>query len=145
MHMKRKLIIEIISALLIVFFLYNAISNYLQIQSLKNLLAFYTTDISGIAWTIIVVEAIIVLLLFIPRTRLAGLLTALLLILYAGYTVLRTPHFPHDFGGILNNLSSKQHILIYSLLVLLAIVGVWLKIKERRYKLSPTSEQVVFT
>lgn len=142
--MKRKTIVEIISALLIVFFLHSAISNYIQLQSLKNLLAFYTINTTEVAWAIVIVEAVIALLLFISRTRLTGLLAVLLFTLYAGYTVLRTPHFPHDFGGILNNLSSKQHILIYVLLALMTIAGIWLAIRKPRLKAPPTSD-VVFT
>jgi uncharacterized membrane protein YphA (DoxX/SURF4 family) len=143
--MKRKTILEIISALLILFFLHSSISNYIRLQSLKNLLGFYTIDTTGIAWTIVVVESIIALLLFIPRTRLVGLVAVLFFTLYAGYTVARTPHFPHNFGGILDNLSSWQHILIYGLLTSLAIAGIGLTIRKPRTKVPRASDQVVFT
>ncbi len=143
--MKRKTIVEIISALLTVFFLHGAITNYIQLQSLKNLLAFYTFNTTEIAWVIIIAEAAIGLLLSIPKLRIVGLVAVPLFALYAGYTVLRTLHFPHNFGGILNNLSTKQHILIYVSLGISAMAGIWLKMRKPGLKVSSTSDEVVFT
>lgn len=128
--MKRKLIIEIISALFIVFFVHTAISCFIRIQSLKNLLAFYTPHITGTAWTIVLTEAVIVLLLVIRRTRTIGLLLSLLFMLGLGITVWLTPHYPHDFGGILNDKPERQLILIAITGSVLALVAILLGIKS---------------
>src|SRR5438876_769132 len=124
--MKRPSIAEIIAAVFILFFVHSAVSNLIQLQSLKNLLGFYTFNTSAVAWSIVIVETAIASLLLIPRTRRFGFLTVQLFALYAGYTVLRRPHFPHDFGGLLNHVTFKQQLLFYSLLALLAIAGIYL-------------------
>lgn len=142
---KRNLPVEIIASLLLVFFVHSIISNYIQLQSLKNLLAFYTRNPSTVAWLIIIIESIIAALLFMPRTRVIGFITVLIAALYAGYIQFSHPHYPHDFGGIINSLTKKQQYALYGLLCLLSITGLVLSVLKRKPKPEGSQEQVVFT
>jgi hypothetical protein len=142
---KRTTIVEIISGLLLIFFVHSAISNLINTQSLKNLLAFYTQYGAVIAWTIICLEILVVVLLFMPRTRLAGFIITILLSVLAGYFVIKLPHYPHHFGGILNNFSDTQHIMFYTLLSVMSIVGLLLLLLKPKRREKASSEPVVFT
>lgn len=134
---KRNILIEIISSLLLIFFVHSVISNYVSMQSLKNLLAFYTRYTAEAAWAIIITEAIIAILLLIPAVRGIGFAAVIVVALFAIYTVLKTPYFPHDFGGILNSLHSNQQICFYCLLAVLSITGLWLLLKGMTFKSKP--------
>ncbi|THU40471.1 hypothetical protein FAM09_11460 [Niastella caeni] len=141
---KRKLVAEIIASLLLIFFVHTLISSYVQLQSLKNLLGFYTSNRDAIAWIMLVSEFIIVTLLYFPQTRKIGFIASILSSLLAGYIILKYPHFPHDFGGIINYLSSSKQILLYSLLLVLSITGILL-IKKENNKTESESQSIVYT
>lgn len=143
--LRRKLITEIIAALLLLFYVHTFISTYVNLQSLKNMLPFYTANNNTVAWIVVLIEIAIILLLFLPRTRLAGFIGVLITVLFAGYLVIRHPDNPHHFGGVLNRLSDTQHILLYGLLSLLAIIGLSLTLVPRKINKRPTSDPIVFT
>lgn len=144
---KRNLLVEIIAALLLIFLTHSvmSISVYPGFPSLKNCLAFYTRNTSSIALLIILAEAIIAALLFIPRTRVVGLITVLIAALFAGYFQFRTPHYPHDFGGIINKLTRTQQYMFYGLLCFLSLAGLVLSAYKRKPKAERNPDQVVFT
>lgn len=142
---KRNMIIEIISSLLLVFFIHSIIYNFINLQSLKNLLGFYTRNKSETAWLIVITETLIALLLFLPQTRLLGFFSVLFISIFAGYIVIKFSFFPHHFGGILNNFSKTQHILFYSLLILMAITGIFLHFFWKKEHKIKRQDSVVFT
>lgn len=125
--MKRKTIVEIIAALFIIFFVHSAILSFIRLQSLKNLLGFYTFHKTEIAWAIVSTETIIALLLILPRTRTIGLLMSLLFMLCFGVTLWLTPYYPHDFEGILNNMTGKQRWAMVIVSIVLALIAILLK------------------
>jgi uncharacterized membrane protein len=143
---KRNILIEIISALLLIFFVHTLISSYIQLQSLKNLLAFYTENTTVIAWTILITEIITVALIFFPRTRLIGFIAAFLMTTFAGIIILRYPHYPHDFGGIFNSMSRNQKWVLIISVALLSVAGTLLILYKSKYSQSTRNgDQVVFT
>ncbi|MEJ0106741.1 MAG: MauE/DoxX family redox-associated membrane protein [Bacteroidota bacterium] len=81
--MKKNLPADIIAALFILLFSYTAINKYVAMDTLKYVLSEY--PLIGkqfapiIAWGLPIVEIIVVVLLFMPRTRLLGLYSSLLL------------------------------------------------------------------
>lgn len=129
---KRNLIVEIIASLLLIFFVHTLISSYIQLQSLKNLLGFYTKNTTELAWIIIVVELVTITLLFFPKTRILGFILVLLCTTCALFIVFKRPSYPHDFGGIMNQLTRKQQPFFYSLLVTLTIIGLIIDVKKAR-------------
>jgi hypothetical protein len=142
---KRNLIAEIIASLLMIFFVHTLISTYVNLQSLKNMLPFYTSHKNAVAWTIVSTEAMIILLLFFPKTRLIGLAVVLLVSLFAGYIVIQFSYNPHHFGGILNKFSDTQHILFYSLLAGMAIAGSCLLLLKRKRHEDHLIEPPIYT
>lgn len=142
---RRKIITEIIASLLLIFYVHTFISTYVNLQSLKNMLPFYTSNNNMVAWTIVVIEIVIVVLLFLPKTRLIGFVGALITTFLAGYLVIKYPDNPHHFGGLLNHISDTQQITLYSLLSLLEIAGVGLlAIRPKRHS-SNIKDSIVFT
>ena len=142
---KRNLYVEIIASLLIIFFAHTATTSYIQIESLKNLLAFYTLNRSEVAWTMISTELIIAILLLFPRTRKIGLFFTLLFGLTALIITIQTPHYPHDFGGIVNSITRKQKYAFYAALTLISIIGIILSLNRLNIKPSNKPHSVVYT
>jgi hypothetical protein len=143
---KRSSIVEIIASVILIFFVHTFISSYIQLQSLKNMLAFYTLNTALVAWTMIISELIIIALIFLPRTRLVGFITAILSMIFAGIMILRFPHYPHDFGGIFNSIPHTQQWLLITVTAVLSLAGlILLRIKPRKKNYIKQEQQVVFT
>jgi hypothetical protein len=126
----KSTITEIIAALLILLFMYVAINKFIDHRhfvytlSRSPLLAEYRVWIS---WIIPFIEIIICLFLFIPEWRRTGLLLSALLMIvftfYISYMLLFTPNLPCSCGGIIQQLSWKDHFVLNIFLILLAFAG----------------------
>src|SRR5690349_2600379 len=110
---RRNVYIEIIAALLLLFFAHTAIDNFLNRLSLRNLLRILPITYNKadlLSWLIPIIKIFTAILLFFPRTRLPGLIIAILITsVFTGY-LLYTPALPHEFGGILNYINFTQHL-----------------------------------
>ncbi len=132
---KRQVILETISALLIMLFLYASISKFLDFrtfigetnnQPLPNSLTPF------IVWTVPSLEIAIALALMFDRTRLAGFYASLgLMILFTLYTGIILMHFfryiPCSCGGVIRKLTWKQHLVFNLFFVALSVIGILLK------------------
>jgi len=106
--MKRNLIIEIISSLLILLFLYTALGKLLDYVAFKNVLN-KSPLIGGkaavVALALPITEGLIASLLFFPRSRLWGLwgsfVAMTIFTLYLAYRIIFTPNLPCSCGGVL--------------------------------------------
>jgi uncharacterized membrane protein YphA (DoxX/SURF4 family) len=143
--MKRTTIIETITVLYIILFLYTGIVKLTDYSIFKEQLA--TSPILNpvskpvallLPWT----EFAIALLLIIPRWRLKGLLAGLALMLIFTTYVLALLSFsnklPCSCGGIIQQLSWTQHLIFNGGFILLAIWAIVLQkreIKEKQGKL----------
>jgi len=137
---------EIIAVLLLIFWVQTLVSNFIQLQSLKNLLAFYTLNTTLIAWLILIAKTIVITLIFFQRTRLTGFFAALLLISFAGIIIIRYPHHPHNFGGIFNNISHSQRWILITSIILLSVAGTITTFFQVRHDRKHTNEtNVVYT
>lgn len=132
-------VIEIIAALFILLFTYTAISKWVD----GNI--FYSTLTKSplvrdwasiISWMLPAVELITVILLFIPAIRWAGLYLSLALMLiftsYIAFMLFSSYDLPCSCGGVLKNLSWKDHLIMNIILTMLAALAVILEI--RRWK-----------
>lgn len=137
--LKRSTFVQIIAAILMMFFIHNMVANYINIVTLKNALAFYTVHNVAAAWILISTEAAIILLLFFRQTRAAGLMAVLLVSLFAAYIVYSTPKFPHDFGGLLTNTSNNTRTAILCVTAVISIWGICLSIRKNRDKNQSTT------
>lgn len=137
--MNRTTIVELITVLFIILFLYSGISKLMDYTVFKEQIAASTLlkPFAGwIAWWLPVVEFLVVLLLSIPRWRLKGLNASLtLMILFTGYIIAIltfNKHIPCSCGGVLEQLSWKEHIAFNSVFIALAVAGVLLERKSKR-------------
>ncbi len=132
--MLRKTIIEIITALLIVLFVYAGLSKLLDHRTFSLQLAqspLLSSWAFVIAWALPTGELLLAAALVIPPTRLLGLYASLILLivftLYLVYMLSFSTHLPCSCGGIISSLSWKQHVGFNSVFILLAGVGIWLE------------------
>jgi uncharacterized membrane protein YphA (DoxX/SURF4 family) len=150
--MKRNTAIEIISSLLILLFVYTAISKLLDYASFKSVLSrspFISSVAPLVAWALPAVEILISVLLLIPKTRLWGLYSSaivmLLFTIYIGGMMAFAPHLPCSCGGVIRQMNWTQHLVFNICFTLLSLAGIWLakKKKSRKYEIEPPP--VVFT
>lgn len=135
--MKRTHLTEIIAALFILLFVYTATSKFLEFTSFRYVLS--RSPLIGdkapvLAWALPLLEFGISLLLFFPRTRRQGLWASLaIMIFFTGYLVYMiyfTPNRPCSCGGVLKQMSWKQHVIFNLFFVALAALALWMDRKR---------------
>lgn len=134
----RILAADFISGVLLLVFLYTAWSKLKESEQFRYTLSqsqLLSPFVDVIAWLLPVTELALAVLLFIPAARLIGLLASSLLLvaltLYLTYMVLYDPNLPCSCGGVLAEMTWKQHIFFNLLLLLLSIIGLRLYKKEK--------------
>jgi uncharacterized membrane protein YphA (DoxX/SURF4 family) len=151
--MKKSTLIDLISALFILLFMYTASSKFLEFTKFQGTLSkspLIGTDLAPIvAWALPITEIVISLLLFFPRTRRRGMWASLFLMIaftgYIGYLAYFAPHRPCSCGGVLKDMTWKQHFIFNIFFTLLAALGLWLYRKQRLQSERTEVQQVVFT
>lgn len=129
--MKQSTLIEIISLLFIILFLYTGVSKLMDYSVFKEQIATSPLLAPVSAWIAILlpaIEIIVSVLLFIPRWRMKGLYAALgFMVLFTGYIVAMltfNEHIPCSCGGVIELLSWKGHIVFNSVFILLAMIAI---------------------
>jgi hypothetical protein len=131
--MKRSLLIELIVASLILLFVYTATSKFLEFSSFRHVLS--RSPLTGnhagvVAWALPAVEYGVALLLFFHPTRKVGLWASFTLMLfftgYITYMLAFVSHLPCSCGGVLKQMSWKQHLVFNITYTLLALAGILL-------------------
>jgi len=130
--MRRKIIIELISSLLILLFLYASVSKWLAFKSFvgdMNNQPFPNWMTPYLVWSIPSIEVLIVLLLIFDRTRLPGLYASLVLMLaFTIYTVTVLLHafkyVPCSCGGVIRKLTWPQHLVFNLFFVGISVAGI---------------------
>jgi len=132
--MKRTTIIEIIALLTLSLFLYAGISKIMDYTLFKEQLAESPVlkAFSGvIAVGLPIVEFALVILLIVPRWRLKGLYSSLILLfiftIYIVVMMLTSDHLPCSCGGLLEQLSWKGHIVFNGSFILLNAIAIRLE------------------
>lgn len=128
---------EVIAGLLVLLFLYTALtklkdrSRFIGAMQHNPLLFPYANLLS---WLIPVIELIIVVLLFIPRSRRSGVLASAVLLSiftgYIGYMLLSNSELPCTCGGVLEKMSWRQHLILNVFMTVLSIAA-WLRHPKR--------------
>lgn len=131
-------LIEIISALLILLFVYTGISKLHEQDTFRIVLS--KSPLIGsyahiFAWLLSLIELSTGLLLLFPFTRKLGLQIALILMClftgYIAYMILFTPKLPCSCGGVLKQMTWKQHLPFNICFTVLAAAGLWLYQKNK--------------
>jgi len=135
--LKKNTIIEIISSLLIILFIYTALSklsgyNTFTVQLSKS--PFITSYAKLIAWSLPAAEILISLLLVSKKTRLIGLYASFFMMsLFTAYLIIMLKfsyHIPCSCGGVLQYLSWNDHIVFNTFFIVISGAGVLLKANE---------------
>jgi hypothetical protein len=90
---------------------------------------------SALTWVLPIGEILLVIVLFIPAWRLKGLyISGILMTLFTVYVALilfMDNHLSCSCGGIIEELSPKQHLLFNSACVILSLVGIMVARKQQ--------------
>jgi hypothetical protein len=129
--MKRTLIVNSIAVFFIMLFLYTGSIKLMDMNQFREELTSspLVGSLAGfIAWALPITEIIIAIVLFIPKWQLKGLYASLILMsLFTGYVItilLIDSHLSCSCGGIIEELSPRQHIFFNSACVVLAAVAI---------------------
>jgi uncharacterized membrane protein YphA (DoxX/SURF4 family) len=135
---SKSTIVEIISMLFVILFLYTGVSKLMEYGVFKEQIAdspILQPIAPFIAWTLPLTEFLVCILLIIPRWRLKGLYASLILMiaftLYIGAIMIFNKELLCSCGGIISELSWKGHLIFNSVFIGLAFAGVVL---ERQIK-----------
>ena len=136
---KRTTIIEIITILNIILFLYTGIAKIMDYSVFKEQLAMspiLSWAATPVAVLLPVLEFIIVLMLVIPRWRLKGLYASFILMTaftaYITAMFIVAPEMPCSCGGIIELMSWQGHLIFNSVFVLLNGLAIYLLRKEKK-------------
>jgi hypothetical protein len=134
----RKLIVEVISALLIFLFAYTAFQKFSHhatfLHTLKRagLPDFFAVCIS---WVVPIIELLVAGLLFFPSLRRTGLLVSIILLsgftIYILYMLLFIPNLPCSCGGVISAMTWKQHLIFNIVFILLSLYGWYTMNKDK--------------
>lgn len=137
----RHILVEIISALLILLFVYTGINKLTEGVQFRRVLS--VSPLIGsmariISWLLPIGELSIALLLFFPALRKWGLLASLVLMtvftLYINYMIFFTPARPCSCGGVLRQMTWKQHLAFNIFFTFLAATGLGLTKNPNLYR-----------
>lgn len=127
----RILVFDIVASLLILIFTYTATSKLSDYNSFRFTLGksyLLTSFASVIAWLLPMTEIGISLLLFIPTFRKAGMLASFVLLtlltVYLIYMLIYAQDLPCNCGGVISQLSWKQHVSFNLVLICLSFLGI---------------------
>jgi hypothetical protein len=128
---KREILVQTISSLLVLLFVYAAGSKLLDYTKFRVELGkspLLTAFSSLVAIAIPIIELAISLLLSFPRTRLAGLYASFTLMVlftaYIAYILRFSPYVPCSCGGVLQKLNWTTHFWFNIFFILIAAIAV---------------------
>jgi len=131
--MKKKNGLYIITLSLILLFGYTSTTKIVDYEAFKeemNSAGINNAHAATLIWIIPVYELIIVFLLMIKKTRLAGLYGSLFFLLPAtAYIIILSANEPIlkcACGGFLEQMPSVTHIFFNLLFILISIAGIWI-------------------
>jgi uncharacterized membrane protein YphA (DoxX/SURF4 family) len=133
--MKKKVIVDVATYLLVLLFVYTATSKLLnfgsfRLQLERQPLTMHFAQL--LAFTIPLLELMIAVFLVIPKLRKWGLHASLYLMtlftMYVGYMLAVYPKskLPCSCGGIIKAMNWEQHLVFNSFFTLLALTGLWI-------------------
>lgn len=147
--MARKITVEIIAALLILLFIYAALSKLLDYQRFSVQLSkspLLSSFASAAAIGVPLMEIVISFLLLNKRSRSLGLYASLFLLSLFTFYLIAIINFsyyiPCSCGGILQGLSWNAHIIFNTAFILITIIGI---ILERRIQNASPQNSMTLT
>lgn len=137
--MIRKLPVELITTLLVILFVYTALSKILEADTFRKQMLnqpLPETLRQSLVWLVPLSEITTSIFLIFKPLRLYGFLLAFLLMLaftlYVSLILAKAfAYIPCSCGGILNTLSWEAHLIFNIVFTLLALAGVIIERKRR--------------
>lgn len=133
-------LIEIISSLFILLFVYTGISKLSEQNNFRAVLSrspLIGPEANFFSWFLPITELLTALLLFLPFTRKWGLMITLVLMCiftgYIAYMIISTSHLPCSCGGVLKQMTWTQHLEFNVLFTALAAFGIWVYQKNKLF------------
>jgi len=127
----KEAIVDAISLLFIVLFMYAAVVKLIDYQKFVVQLGqspMLTETASFVAWTIPSLELVTVVLLAIPKTRLAALYASFsLMSMFTTYIILAswfTDYVPCSCGGVLGSLGWTEHLVFNICFLVIGFIGI---------------------
>jgi uncharacterized membrane protein YphA (DoxX/SURF4 family) len=148
---KRQVMLECISALLILLFLYASVSKFLDFKTFikeMNNQPLPNSWTPFLVWFIPCSEILLSVALIFERTRLLGLYGSLVLMgLFTIYATLILVHVfsyvPCSCGGVIKRLTWRQHLVLNLFFVTLSVVGVIAQRRKSFHSIVPTKNSFV--
>lgn len=136
---NRVTLVQIISCLLILLFLYTGANKFFSFQHFKDQMnnqVFPNSWTPVIVWVLPALEIIIALALMFDKTRLSGLYGSIILMLlftiYTGLVLLNVfKRVPCSCGGVIEHLNWSQHLLFNIFFVSVSLAGI--RLWKRRH------------
>lgn len=128
--MKKNLLLQTFTYLLILLFVYTAVSKLADYDNFVNVLN-QTSELrpfaSVLATGLPIIEIVAAVLLAFPSTRDKGFLVSLLLMIaftiYVGYVNFLVSHQPCACGGIFKGIGWKRHLIVNLIFTAIALAG----------------------
>jgi thiol-disulfide isomerase/thioredoxin len=129
--MKQPFLVNAITYFFILLFLYTGAEKFMEISAFKDQLV--ASPLLGsmagfVAWALPITEVMLAIALFIPRWQLKALYASgILMILFTIYVaaiLLIDTHISCSCGGIIENLSPRQHLLFNGATIALAGIAI---------------------
>src|SRR5690606_4268444 len=135
----RNWIVEIISYLFVLLFVYAAVSKLLDFENFQVQLGqspLLSAFAGIISWVVPLLELVIAFLLMIPRLRKMGLYAAFtLMVMFTAYIIIIlnfSSFVPCSCGGVLEQLGWTEHLIFNLFFVLLAVIGIVLSVEKKK-------------
>jgi Methylamine utilisation protein MauE len=129
--MKKAVLVDIITYFFIVLFLYTGVAKLMEVHFFKEQLVSspFLGSVAGlITWVLPIGELLLAIALFITPLRLKALYATLALMsLFTVYVIViffMDNHLSCSCGGIIEELSPKEHMLFNSACVILAMIAI---------------------
>lgn len=138
--MKHNIIIEIICFLLILLFVYAALSKLFDYDSFRQQLQRIPllSQFSNAGWILPVAELITAVMLCVRLSRFTGLYISFFLLLaftiYIAGMLLLAKHLPCSCGGVLRQMTWTQHLLFNIFFLLISLAGIRLEKDNNNHK-----------
>lgn len=128
---RNSILLECICYLLVILFVYAAVSKLLVFQDFKVQIGkspMLTTFRDWLVWIVPLLEIGIALSLLSPRFKVLGLYASFgLMISFTTYIIIIlkfVDHIPCSCGGILESLGWKEHLFFNSFFIFISFVGI---------------------
>ncbi|MHB8205897.1 MauE/DoxX family redox-associated membrane protein [Mucilaginibacter sp.] len=144
--MKKMLLTQICVALILLLFAYTATSKFLDYERFVFQMRLAPLPLMKLfapilGWLMPVIEILIAIGLLFSRFRLKALYVSVILlvlfVLYITGMLLTNQHLPCTCGGIISNMSWKQHLIFNMVFIIIALTAI---LKLKKHKVSPLQE-----